>query len=250
MKWFFCTNEASLAKDDFFQLVQVSLLSAKKNTTLEPHLVYEGTFDQRTNWLQEQGVTIHSHRLSFFEDITNHEGRGALLRVEIPRLLKEQGREDKFILYTDCDVLFLSDPPLDNFKPAFFSGGPQQDKENVSQCNSGVLLMNIDNLEAVYEGFVQFIVKNRESIVERRAWDQWAYNNYFRNKWDRLPLEYNWKPYWEKNEAAVIVHFHGPKHTDYEDAVRRKSRPNLLDLFDRDPQAFKRYTEIARSYLG
>lgn len=29
--------------------------------------------------------------------------------------------------------------------------------------------------------------------------------------WDKLPLEYNWKTYWEENPSAKIIHFHGSK---------------------------------------
>jgi len=30
-------------------------------------------------------------------------------------------------------------------------------------------------------------------------------------KWNYLPPEYNWKPYWGDFSSAKIIHFHGPK---------------------------------------
>ena len=48
------------------------------------------------------------------------------------------------------------------------------------------------------------------------AWDQTAYKlffggKFFGDKWDKLPPEFNWKPYWGNSSNIRILHFHGPK---------------------------------------
>ena len=250
LKWFFCANETSLNNDSFFDLIKVTVLSARQNTSLRPYMIYEGELNRRTNWLKRQGVVIIQHRLSFYEDVTNQEGRGALLRIDIPMLVKKLGMKDKYVLYTDCDVIFMSEPTFDFVKPDFFAAGPQENKNEWKECNSGVLLINIARMVKIYPFFIRFILENRQSIVINRRWDQWAYNTFFRDKWQRLPLEYNWKPYWEFNDQAKIIHFHGPKHTSCQKAIQRDLRPNLLELFDRNPESFKKYSDIAAAFLS
>jgi hypothetical protein len=99
--------------------------------------------------------------------------------------------------------------------------------------NTGVMLMNLKNLLAVDESFRKFVISNLEEFP---CWDQSAYqwfyrgprNQFFhRNGWDRLPIEYNWKPYWGDYSSAKIIHFHGPKPFQRE-LVKSGGSPKIL----------------------
>ena len=47
--------------------------------------------------------------------------------------------------------------------------------------------------------------------------DQGAYNQFyeFEVRRDEIPEEFNAKPYWPFSSTAILVHFHGPKYSDY-----------------------------------
>ena len=129
---------------------------------------------------------------------------GAYLRTEIPAL----GLPDDYILYTDCDVLFLADPEVERFRPAYFACAPQRNPNDLGDINSGVMVMNVPAMRAEVENFWHFIVNNFERFG---AYDQDALREDYAGRFETLPLEMNWKPYWGVNDAARIVHFHGPK---------------------------------------
>ncbi len=81
--------------------------------------------------------------------------------------------------------------------------------------NSGVMLMNIKNLQEKDVDFRKFILRNLETLVAD-AWDQTAYKLFYKGKlfgfrWDKLEPELNWKTYWGNYQKAKIIHFHGAK---------------------------------------
>jgi len=148
-------------------------------------------------------------------------GSGAFLRLELPRITAELGVNDDFALYTDVDVMFMRGvEELESLKPRYFAVAPEFDATDFVRMNTGVMLMNLNNLRAIDSRFRQFVSTNLPTFVEL-AWDQGAYRRYFwriellakiiGTRWDRLPVEFNWKPYWKRNERAKIIHFHGPK---------------------------------------
>ena len=129
MKWFFAASEVSLDHHDhdFRALIRSAVHSARQNTRLEPHMIYDGEESAFTQEIRNLGVTVIRHRLSFYDRIEAAQkaqrpdwtpymfvASGALLRLEIPTL----ETRDEFVLYTDCDVLFLKDPELEGLRPA------------------------------------------------------------------------------------------------------------------------------------
>ena len=62
--------------------------------------------------------------------------------------------------------------------------------------------------------FREYIAQNLATL-EKESWDEAAYRWFYRDEngplWDRLRPELNWKPYWDDNSQAKIIHFHGPK---------------------------------------
>ncbi|GIW61140.1 MAG: hypothetical protein KatS3mg087_2206 [Patescibacteria group bacterium] len=116
MKWFMATNEESLQREDFFRMVMAALKSAKKNTSLEPFLIYDGERVSRLDVLVNMGVRIFFHSSPISDRIKSfieanysldevprrtRARQGAYLRYEIPHVLKRSGILDPYVLYTD-----------------------------------------------------------------------------------------------------------------------------------------------------
>lgn len=254
MKWFFALNEASGNFAHFADMAKVAVHSAQQHTSLEPYFIYDGEENELTQWMRGRGVQIIFRRswlypeLSQLAEAKNRDniriiGAGTFMRLEIPTIAQEMGFGDEIVLYTDCDVLFLSDvvPALSAMKPRFFSFAPEEDPNNNLEVNCGVMLMNLPNLIAQEKAFRTFVSRHLGQCCDW-AWDQTAYTWFYhplmrkllaakvldhrafrlcralykrglgpKPSWNALPVEYNWKPYWENSERAKIVHFHGPK---------------------------------------
>jgi len=217
MKWFFALNQSSLmsARSLWEPMIVAALNSARRTTSVEPHLLFDGGDDPFIEKLATMGVQIVRHRVSFYEDLKSHYSplsnylqvaSGAFLRVEIPLI----EIYEKFVLYTDCDVLFERDLDLEGVKPKYFACGPEFQKTNFHDFNTGVMVMNLEALRRDLPNFITFI---RENLSRFETYDQDAYRIYYRQEVERLSLEYNWKPYWGRSDKARIIHFHGPKPT-------------------------------------
>lgn len=245
MKWYFACNDKS---EEFFPLIKGAVASALQNTTLNPYFIYDGVENELTAWLRKKGVNIINHKVSFYNELedaycNNAKGlavaSGAFLRCDIPII--EQ--EDDFVLYTDCDVLFLKDFDLD-LKPEYFACAPQTNKKNYRHFNSGVMLMNVKKLRENHKNFSDFIRKNCLNLL-----DQPAYQIFYDSKVTKLPIIYNHKPYWEVDENAVILHFHGAKPTTFAlDAELQNFCYSYLKLYEKNPNAYNFYLEVFKKY--
>lgn len=216
-KWYFCLSEASIdrAHHGWREMVFAAVNSARIHTNLKPILLFDGEENEFLDALRKKGVEIIFHRVKFYDALVERNktspgyasiASGAFLRVEIPLVEKE----DDFVLYTDCDVLFMQDLPNFDVYPEYFSCAPQTSKTDfVNDANSGVLVINIKNMRESYPAFAEFIVNNLHA-----GWpgcDQENYRRFYSGKWNNLPLEMNWKPYWGENPNICILHWHGPK---------------------------------------
>eukprot|EP00968_Pinguiococcus_pyrenoidosus_P007416 scaffold492_cov257-Pinguiococcus_pyrenoidosus.AAC.47 len=166
---------------------------------------------------------------------------GTFLRVDIP----VAGLLDEFVLYTDVDCLFsgsvgwqdllgaryvqaraqadfaggkfYADPPGQVGLPLFFSASSEMERRmDPAYLNAGVMLLNMRNLRSTYADFLGFIFKDGDLDWDAGPGDQGAYKTFYAEGNGNpaasfLPFELNWKAYWERNERALIVHFHGPK---------------------------------------
>jgi lipopolysaccharide biosynthesis glycosyltransferase len=219
MKWFFAVSEVSMDHHDhdFRALIRSAVNSARANTQLVPHMIFDGEEGAFTREIRDLGVTVIRHRISFYDrleaaqraqrpDWTSYMfvASGALLRLEIPLL--EQS--DDFVLYTDCDVIFLKDPVLDHVRPGVFAVAPERQRGSHEDMNSGVMVMNLPRLRADLPTLVTFLCENFTTV---NGFDQEAYRHFYKGAWSALTPDHNWKPYWGVNPEAVIVHFHGPK---------------------------------------
>ncbi|WP_041257455.1 hypothetical protein [Fibrella aestuarina] len=252
MKCFFSFKASADKSHNYDQLLKVAVYSALKNTTLQLYCIFDGLPNELTKWLESKNVTVIFRRSYLYnklayitcEKLNNPSllniGGGAFLRVEIPAIMQEFGYNDRFVLYTDCDVMFQKDVAegLSRYEPKFFAVAPENNINSYRLMNSGVMLMNMPNLQKRDKDFRNYVEKNLESYIPGigkpvrpnllvyalsgrvnyyPAWDQSAYQHYYTQNWlsipgwDKLPPSFNWKPYWGDSSQADIVHFHGPK---------------------------------------
>ncbi len=261
MKWYFSITEETLTADEdhgFTDMIRVAVASARVNTSLQPNLLYDGQESSFTAEMRAAGVNVIRHRISFYDQLQRAQRRlrpdwtnymrtaaGAFLRLDIPNI--EQ--QDEFVLYTDCDVLFLADPRLDHFRPANFAVASQFDLYgHHKELNSGVMLMNVRRIGADLPALLDF---GCDMLHTLHGYDQEFLRVFYNAKWDPLSPKYNWKPYWGIDSMARIVHFHGPKP-----AAARKLLENegyrhddpvfqaWRDLFFKNVSGYRRYVEL------
>jgi len=261
MKWYFAISESSLAfhQHDWPGLIEVAVMSAKKNTDLSPHLLYDGKPNALTAWLESQGVRILPHRVGFFDALERFANRpeiktqhpnwlataaGAFLRIDLPMI--EQ--EDELVLYTDCDVIFQPGFSLkDLSKPYLFAAAGQTELDARHDMNSGVMLINIPEMRRAYKDFILFL---RENL--HLGFDQEILRPYFHGHFDSLPNVMNWKPYWGVNDEARIIHFHGPKPIIVRrllDDPHAPAFPDWVRLFRKNEHGYRAYMQCWDSYV-
>jgi len=102
------------------------------------------------------------------------------------------------------------DGALADGAPAWFAVAPENNPADWAEMNTGVMVMNVAALGADLPAFRETI-RAQLAASARSSFDQHAYRQHYRGRWDQLPAVMNWKPYWGPNAAAQIVHFHGPK---------------------------------------
>jgi lipopolysaccharide biosynthesis glycosyltransferase len=217
MFWFSCVNDSSQSYKDMYL---AALRSAKKNTILRPILVYDGKDTQFISSVKNLGARVHHHIFSgaateVFQSKSIPWKKiftGTYLRIDIPRICGDLSIYDKYVLYTDVDVLFVKDPVpiLGLCMPEYFAACPEFEKDNWAYINAGILLLNVEAMSDTYDALMGLV--NATYHVE--GFDQTALNTFYRGKIDRLPLTMNHKPYWGADPDACIIHYHGPKPAD------------------------------------
>ncbi len=222
MKWVFALNEKSPDNpngSNYELMALVAVLSAKRNApSLNPYLIWSGRETEFTETMRSHGVEIIFHKLSFEESINStersqlwkHTAKGAMLRLEIPSLFPNFNEK---VLYTDVDVMFFDDPSRYIYDTRLFAFSSEFEYDNFVNINTGVMILNLASAMQEFPEFIEWTKKNLEWIPD---YDQGAIRAFFKGNWDRLDQRMNWKPYWNLCNNPVIVHFHGPKPTDFD----------------------------------
>jgi len=227
MQWFLGINEGGPGFEVYCDMAKVAIHTALTRTSLEPHLIYDGTENVFTRWVRSRGVQIIAWRSLLFRQVTDlgqrmrHPGftaalPGIFLRVDLPAISRQYSIHER-VLYTDCDVMFREDV-VDLLAPIscrYFAAAVESDRALPDDMNSGVMWMHLPEMANLDERFRAYVCDNIDELPGH-SWDQGAYRKFYRapdgaRLWDDLPLELNWKPYWEENPRARIIHFHGPK---------------------------------------
>jgi lipopolysaccharide biosynthesis glycosyltransferase len=251
MKWFFGFNEETEWFDNYVRYIKCAVNSARKNTDLEPHFLYDGKPNELTEWLHGKGVTTHYLRSRFYDvfekraeqGLNAKVASGAFLRAEIPDITYDR---DPFVLYTDCDVMFLGNvSALSEMKPKHFACAPEFNQDDWRYFNSGVMVMNTKSMHDKMPGFEK-LVKGSSAKQLSVSYDQEMYNIMYKDRWDRLPPEYNWKPYWGLNDDAKIIHFHGIKVENIERVMcGEEVQPIQKRMYEKAPEAYKQLCGLA-----
>lgn len=251
MKLFLATNSMT-AKTVKIKMLEHSVLSAIKNTNFDIFVIFDGKKEELN---LPKSVQIIEHRHRCYETFKKSKrcieiSSGTFLRTEIPFIIKNLGMNDEYCMYTDYDVLFqpMDCAELDHIKPKYFAACPEFIKDDWSYINAGVMLMNIKHFLEKDNFLVDYINNNFESL---NTWDQTMYNNLYKGIFDKLPLEYNWKPYWGINSDSKIIHFHGPKpksiikERDSDVSIIKKLRSEHISEYEYYNQLFESYTGIS-----
>nr|WP_321984897.1 glycosyltransferase [uncultured Lichenicoccus sp.] len=276
MKWYFCVTADTLTaniEQDFPDMIRVAVASAFANTDLQPHMVFDGEECGFTREMAAAGVKVIFRRLSFYAELRYAQRRllpyltqwmttaaGAFMRLDIPRI----EFEDEFVLYTDCDVVFLQNPDLGRFRPTTFAAASQFDlyghdfrdagKQNYAELNSGVMLMNVDRMRRDLPALIDLTC---DMLHTFRGYDQSALEQFYMGQWTPLSPKYNWKPYWAGIDPyARIIHFHGPKPravlkllADGNYRIDDETFQEWRGLFWQNPEAYRHYTDAWSGFL-
>ncbi len=233
MRWFFALNENSPGFWDYVNLTQVAVHTARQHTSLEPVCMYDGEENALTAWLRAVGVPI-IRRTTFLGAITLQLSpilRGTYLRLEIPGICREQGWNDEFAFFSDCDVMFQSDAAeiLRPLRPRFVAVAPESDRSDLVNFNAGVMLINVPAWEQELPAMTE-LFRTRTAAMGTPPDDQVLLQTHFAGRLDPLPLELNWKAYWPDTERASLLHFHGPKPAHKYMLLNRRAPASLQAL--------------------
>jgi hypothetical protein len=214
MRWYFALDEAG-ARGEAGELAQWAVLSAQLCPGLEPRLLYHGARCERTVWMESHGVTVINAVPPCSDAMAAATARGSFraystghwLRLAIPLI----DQDAEFVLYTDCDVMFLRPIDFGAIRPVVFAAAPEFAPDAWNYFNSGVMVLNLASMRVAQPGFEAVIRARLDEDGGAHFDDQVALNQAFRGYWDRLDPGLNAKPYWPHDPHAGILHFHGPK---------------------------------------
>jgi hypothetical protein len=255
VKWFFCWCQDSDFRDDhgWQDLIRVAVHSARLHTDLKPHFIYDGEPSAFTAELAAQGVNVIFHRLSFTDALSAHQpdnrefqavARGAFLRFDIPLFFDA---EDRFVLYTDVDVMFRHQPDFRGYYPGLIAAAPQCERGLRVDMNSGVMLVNAVNFRDFHPQLVDFTRRHLDLGLDQEVMRAILGNDYL-----LLPDLYNWKPYWGVNPEAPIIHWHGPKPVTMAKLLSgetTRTHDAWQVLFERDQDSYRAHLAAFHAIL-
>lgn len=194
MKWFFALNDEGDSYADLAKMAQVAVHTARKYTSLKPHLIYDGKDEVLVDWMESRNVNVIRRRSFVYDELKRIAerrndinilsiGAGTFLRTEIPLLTEELSFDDEYAFYTDVDVMFLGEVTdyLETLSPRFFAVAPEMHKHDYKSMNAGVMLMNLRSLREKDAAFREFIQQNIEALVNH-TWDQTAYKKFYKRR--------------------------------------------------------------------
>ena len=226
MKCYFCVVEPNSDNDVYLDLLYVCLKSARQNTNLDLYVLYDGSdVGHCYSILKEFDVHIIKHKFSHYDylektypqeyirqicsrNISYDVISATFMRFDIPFIEED----DDYILYSDYDVMFLKDFSTDKFGDvSYLAASAEFDKnlDDITYFNSGVLYLNVKSMREVSNQVFDMLengIKNTTGLL-----DQGYLNQVCFDKMTKMPLEFNWKPYWGYNKDDYIIHFHGMK---------------------------------------
>lgn len=244
LPWVFTVSGNDIQYDS---MMKVAVESALSQTTLIPHAIIRPSevFHQRTTWLRKRGVNMvistsgwEQHvqeilRSSSVKDVSSSHLYGDMnktlatyARLQIAHL-KELAHLEH-ILYTDVDVYFRKDiSMLGNYVSLPDSIQMGFEILDTFPLNAGVFLASVPFLretrDALHNLFMAASTVNDETYGPG---DQGLLNNMYEKQLHAngpLQSSLNAKPYKKFSDDTTILHFHGPKLSDYAQYSQRGS---------------------------
>jgi len=214
LRWYLASDEAGGLGSNGAH-AKLAVLSALHVGGLSPVLLYYGAPTEFTSWMTAHVVTVLPVEPSFMDAIKAAGAAGTFrphsighwLRIAIPRI----ETTDEFVLYTDCDVVFLRGFQWGSLRPRLFAAAPEFRRDNWNYFNSGVMVLNIPAMQQSAAAFETLIRAGIGDATGHDFDDQIALNRAYRGNWEKLDPICNWKPYWPYQPQAALLHFHGPK---------------------------------------
>lgn len=220
MYWFFnCNNYNADA-------VKVLVYSAYiHNPHFKPVCVWDDSRLELKQWLEDRGVLVYNYRSSLSEMISKlrhkedflYEARGCTpfgsgdealngmwTKADIPKVCELLKIEDKFVLATDPDCMFMSEYDLELEWPnayAAVAAGPEEEPYR-EWISGGIYVFNVKRCLEDREDFWDFVIKNYREIgyAENLAYmDFYSYQHIV-----HIPPDWNYKPYWEREKDYLI----------------------------------------------
>ncbi len=212
-RWYFCMSPE--ATYELADQIKASVLSAKRNTALEPVCIHSGLAPDMRDFLLSQGVELHEMFVPFVDEMEREiapvEGfnkticRGTYLKTFISLF----EHRDEYVLYADIDTIFLKPINVpDHIR--FLAASCEYDRYNWAYFNTGVMVLNVAAMRSMHQEIMSTIHQRMRTKIWA-SYEQGDYNSFFWMRWNHLQPEANWKPYWGRNDEAEVVHFHGPK---------------------------------------
>lgn len=225
MKLYFTLTNGVNNSEIHLNMLRLCLKSARENTSLDLYALYDGEIgDNSYNIFKENGVNVILCKCSFtdklkkyyansrFEGLLNSVERmlGCFMKFDIALYEKD----DDVVLYSDIDTMFLKDIPKEAFNVKTLAAAPEVDKnfdiiKGNKYFSAGIMMLNIPELTKRREKLFEMLDNNIQPYQE--CWDQGFFNELYKNDFEPMGLEYNWKPYWGINDEAIIIHIHGLK---------------------------------------
>lgn len=233
MKCYFALSDDVSNNDIYYYLFYCTLNSARKNTNLELHCLYD--FRQKNcnnieddrifNLLKKFKVIIHLKTIDFENSLFNIYTDDYLKSIGVTKtslysrflrfMIADIEKEDEYILYADTDLIFMKDISLESFNidkglPKTVAVCPEfENTMTYSNFNAGVMLINTKSYKECKSELINLLQNKQKAKIE--CCDQGYLNLIYENNFTKMNNIWNWKPYWGINDNAVIVHLHGLK---------------------------------------
>ena len=267
MKCYFACNKGINESQEYLDMLEVTLNTAKVNTTLSLHFIYNGSeTDKAYEIMQKYGVNVIFHQLTFEKElkelytpeyIKSRLGFavdlgfiiGTFSRIDIPVI----ETEDEYVLICGLDVMFLQDIKQETLpNPKYCAAAPDIAQDfNLASLgykffNADIMYINVKHMREKREQIIEMLKNKQPSKID--CFDQGYLNHVCENDFDELAMEYNWKPYWGYNKNAKIVHLHLIKPGEtYSDTPFIK---NVLKTFPDCIKGCLYYYQLFFEFLG
>jgi lipopolysaccharide biosynthesis glycosyltransferase len=240
LKWFSYLNDNPKMLNEYFEYYKVAVYSQTLNCpSLEPYLIYDGSNEDVISFCERKNIKIINFTPRIKEEIIKHyevhqptqvfDALACFLKPYVPLIVKEILKsDDEYVILTDSDVIFFNEPNYTELNKIDYIGVSSEFDINLSDFNAGIMYFNVENMYNDFEDFEKFIVKNFSKF---QVFDQDAFKIYYNNRTKKLPIEYNYKCYWNYSKSVndiKILHFHGLKPYQYMDLLTGKNTNPVL----------------------